>query len=227
MKRPAEANIHLVNTKSQLKPFTVITPQDHAIFNVYNGELRRDVSMYPWWNHWHAAQKPSDGRYAMADDNPSHSSLSNINWDAYELTENTHPKIMLHGLTNGKAEGLIPVTKSWSSPAALKSLPPQYSGGNYDPTERAYQITCLDNTKAADVNFTLEATDASPIENACFVIKNWGNRDISLKIDDKAVARSKAFRYGFRDTAEGTDLVIWLEKKTTKAVKVSLSVAKN
>lgn len=227
VKLPAEANIHLVNTKSQLKPFAVIAPSAHAIFNVYNGELRRDVSMYPWWNHWPAAQKPSDGRYAMADDNASHSSLSNINWDAYELTENTHTKIMLHGLTNGKAEGLIPVTKSWSSPANVKSLPPQYSGGNYDPTERAYQMTCLDNTKATDLSFTLEASDASPVENACFVIKNWGNRDISLKIDDKAVTRSKAFRYGFRDTAEGTDLIVWLEKKTNKAVKVALSVAKN
>lgn len=222
VKLPADANIHLVNTKSQLKPFAIIAPTAHAIFNVYNGELRRDVSMYPWWNHWPAAQKPSDGRYAMADDNPSHSSLSNINWDAYELTENAHTKIMLHGLTNGKAEGLIPVTKSWSSPATLKLATPQYSGGNYDPTERAYKITCLDNTKTTALNFTLDATDASPIENACFILKNWGNRDVTLKIDNIAVAKSKAFRYGFRDTADGTDLIVWIEKKATKPFKVAL-----
>ena len=216
----------MVNTKSQLKPFTIISPTAHAIFNVYNGELRSDVSMYPWWNHWPAAQKPSDGRYAMDADNPSHSSLSNINWDAYELTENTHTKIMLHGLTGGKAQDLIPVTKSWSKPAVLKLGTPQYSGGNYDPTERAYQITCLDNTKANNLTFTLEANADSPLENACFVVKNWGNRPVSLKIDGKAVAQSKAFRYGFRDTVDGTDLVVFIEKKSVKAVKVSLVAGK-
>jgi hypothetical protein len=83
----------------------------------------------------------------------------------------------------------------------------------------------LDNTKPSNLTFTLEATDASPIENACFVVKNWGNREVSLKIDGKAVPRSKAFRYGFRDSVEGTDLLVWIEKKTTKAVKVTLATA--
>jgi hypothetical protein len=221
VKLPADANIHLVNTKSQLKPFTIIAPQAHAIFNVYNGELRSDVSMYPWWNHWPAAQKPSDGRYAMADDNPSHSSLSNINWDAYELTENTHTKIMLHGLTNKKAGDLVNLTKSWSKPAELTlAKTPQYSGGSYDPTERAYQIACLNNTKASELALTLAANADSPIENACFVIKNWGNRPVSLKIDGKKEPRSKTFRYGFRDNMNGTDLVVWLEKTTTKPIKI-------
>jgi hypothetical protein len=194
------------------------------------------VSMYPWWNHWPAAQKPSDGRYAMDADNPSHSSLSNINWDAYELTENTHTKIMLHGLTNGKAQALIPLTKSWSKPAMLKLAPlqfregrdvvPPYLGGIYDPTERAYQITCLDNTKPSDLNFTLEANDNSPIENACFVIKNWGNRAVSLKLDGKAIPQNKAFRYGFRDGIDGTDLIVWIEKKSVKPIKIALIVGK-
>jgi hypothetical protein len=227
VKLPAEANIHLVNTKSQLKPFTIISPQAHAIFNVYNGELRSDVSMYPWWNHWPAAQKPSDGRYAMDADNPSHSSLSNINWDAYELTEDSHTKIMLHGLTKNKGQDLISLTKSWSQPPVLTlTRTPQYLGGNYDPTERAYQITCLDNTKTADLTFTLDVNDSSPIENACFVLKNWGNRAVSLKIDDKVVPRNKTFRYGFRDTAEGTDLVVWLEKKAVKGFKIVLAPEK-
>ncbi len=228
VKLPADANIHLVNTKSQLKPFTIISPKAHAIFNVYNGELRSDVSMYPWWNHWPAAQKPSDGRYAMSDDNPSHSSLSNINWDAYEITENTHTKIMLHGLTGGKAESLVNLTQSWSNPAALTlEKTPQYSGGLYDPTERAYQINCTDNTKSAELALTLAASTDSPIDNACFVIKNWGNRAVLLKIDGKNVPRSKAFRYGFRDTADGTDLVVWIEKKSMKPLKIALVVDKN
>ncbi len=220
---PEKANIHLINTKSQLKPFVIISPKANAIFNVYNGELRSDVSMYPWWNHWPAAQKPSDGRYAMTDDNASHSSLTNINWDAYELTEDTHTKIMLHGLTNKKAEDLRNLTNSWASPAKLNLVNnPSVSGGGYDPTERAYQFKA--NNQAKILNFALEANENSPIDNPCFVIKNWGNREVSLKIDGINVVRGKAFRYGFRDTEEGTDLVIYLEKKSVKPVNISITV---
>ena len=217
---PEKANIHLINTKSQLKPFAIIAPQANAIFNVYNGELRSDVSMYPWWNHWPAAQKPSDGRYAMSDDNPSHSSLTNINWDAYELTEDTHTKIMLHGLTNQKAENLRDLTKSWANPATIKFATNALMNV-YDPTERAYQI--MANEKINSLNFSIEANAESPIENPVFVVKNWGNRDVSLKMDDKIVPRGKAFRYGFRDGIEGTDLIIYLEKKSLKMVKITIS----
>jgi len=219
---PEKANIHLINTKSQLKPFVIIAPKANSIFNVYNGELRSDVSMYPWWNHWPAAQKPSDGRYAMTDDNASHSSLTNINWDAYELTEDTHTKIMLHGLTNKKAENLINLTNSWASPAKLNLGNNQsFTGGDYDPTERSYQIK--GNNHAKSLNFSLDANLNSPIENVAVVVKNWGNRDVSLKIDGANVARGKAFRYGFKDSIEGTDLVIYIEKKSVKPISISIN----
>jgi hypothetical protein len=219
---PEKANIHLINTKSQLKPFVIIAPKANAIFNVYNGELRSDVSMYPWWNHWPAAQKPSDGRYAMTDDNASHSSLTNINWDAYELTEDTHTKIMLHGLTNKKAENLSNLTNSWASPAKLNLGNNQsFTGGDYDPTERSYQIK--GNNHAKSLNFSLDANSNSPIENVAVVVKNWGNRDVSLKMDGANVARGKAFRYGFKDSIEGTDLVIYIEKKSVKPISISIN----
>lgn len=222
---PEKANIHLINTKSQLKPFVAISPKANAIFNVYNGELRSDVSMYPWWNHWPAAQKPSDGRYAMTDDNASHSSLTNINWDAYELTEDTHTKIMLHGVTNKKAEDLRNLTNSWASPAKLNlGTNPAFSGGEYDPTERAYQIRA--NSQVKSLNFSLEANVNSPIENASFVVRNWGNREVSLKMDGINIVHGKAFRYGFKDTEVGTDLVIYLEKKSTQPVKISINSLK-
>jgi hypothetical protein len=77
------------------------------------------------------------------------------------------------------------------------------------------------------LNFTLEANDNSPIENACFVVKNWGNRAVSLKIDGKPIAQSKAFRYGFRDGVEGTDLMVFIEKRAVKPLKISVVSGKN
>jgi hypothetical protein len=44
---------------------------------------------------------------------------------------------------------------------------------------------------------------------------------MSLKYS-KLVAHGKAFYNGFRDTDMGMDLVVWLEKKVVKAVRVSL-----
>ena len=55
------------------------------------------------------------------------------------------------------------------------------------------------------------------------MVKNWGNREVSLKVDGLSVPRGKAFRYGFRDGIEGTDLIIYLEKKSFKPVKITIS----
>jgi hypothetical protein len=132
---------------------------------------------------------------------------------------------MLHGVTNKKAEDLRNLTNSWASPAKLNlANNPSVSGGEYDPTERAYQIKASNQAKS--LNFSIEANTNSPIENVAFIVKNWGNREVSLKMDGVNVTRGKAFRYGFRDSVDGTDLVIYLEKKSVKPVKISLNLTK-
>lgn len=225
---PANANIHLINTKSVLKPFTIISPKANPIWDIYHGELRKEVSMFPWWNHWPAAQKASDGRYAMDADYASHSSLTHANWDPYKLTENSHTKIMLHGLSDGNLPELISLTKSWSEPARLLLADRNsFSGGEYDPSERAYLINCKVDDFASNLNFSLEANESSPLENVALVIKNWGTRGVSIRIDDELVGRGKSFRYGLRDGMEGTDLIVWIEKKSVKLVKISLLPEEN
>lgn len=71
---PANVSIQLVNTKSEYKPFLVVSPEANPLWDIYHGELRPQISMFPWWNHWPTAQKPSDGRYAMDSGQASHSS---------------------------------------------------------------------------------------------------------------------------------------------------------
>jgi Skp family chaperone for outer membrane proteins len=93
---PKGANIHWVNTKSKYKPLVIVSPDSDPVFDIYAGELRREVSMFPWWNHWPTAQKPCDGRYAWDSDLASHSSLSHCNWKAYSQTEDSMTKIMLN-----------------------------------------------------------------------------------------------------------------------------------
>jgi len=113
---PKNASIHWVNTKSQYKPFVIVRPQDNPVWDIYAGEPRRDVSMFPWWNHWPTAQKPSDGRYAVDSDLASHSFLSHCRWGPCAQTEDSMTKIMLDGLTDKSAAELVPMAKSWSTP---------------------------------------------------------------------------------------------------------------
>jgi hypothetical protein len=80
--KPDKANIKMINTRSDWQPFSMIRPQDNPYPDIYAGEIRREVSVFPWWNHWPVATKPTDGRYAMFADRPAHSSLSHWHWEA-------------------------------------------------------------------------------------------------------------------------------------------------
>ncbi|GIR18301.1 MAG: hypothetical protein CM15mP32_4880 [Flavobacteriaceae bacterium] len=97
---PDNANIKRINTKSKFKPFSIIRPIDNPTYDIYAGEIRRDVSVFPWWNHWPVATKATDGRYAQFSDRPAHSSLSHWHWDAFEMTDNSITKLMLIGMTD-------------------------------------------------------------------------------------------------------------------------------
>ena len=61
------ANISIINTKSKFKPVYIYEPGTLII--PYGGgavETRPWFSKFPIWNHWPAAQIPSDGRNALA-----------------------------------------------------------------------------------------------------------------------------------------------------------------
>jgi hypothetical protein len=114
----ADANIQLVNTRSSLKPFTIINPNDEPRWDFYNDLSRQAISIFPWWNHWPTAFHPSDGRYAMDSDRASHSSLTHAReWKPYKKTEYSETRLMMVGLTRENASGLAGLAKSWSDPA--------------------------------------------------------------------------------------------------------------
>ncbi len=224
-REPKNANIHLINTNSVYKPFVILLPQSEPSYDIYSGELRRDVSKFPWWNHWPTATKPSDGRYAMASDQASHSSLTHIFWKPYSQTKNSMTKIMLNGLTDTTADQLVPLAKSWSSPAEIKLSSGSFSSSGYDPAQRAYILSCSANGKPKQLKFELKASEQSPVINPAFVIKNWGESNPSLKINGKKFDQGPEFRFGHRRTIEGTDLIVWIKQQTTKPVQIVLSAS--
>ena len=227
VKLPENANIHWVNTKSKYKPFVAVSPASEPVWDIYAHELRRDISMFPWWNHWPTTQKPSDGRYAWDSDLASHSSLSHCHWKAYSQTEDSMTKIMLNGFTIKSAAELAPLAKSWSRPAELKLKKGLFGTGfvskGYDPTERAYHLVCKKSGKPSRLNFELAASKDSPVVNPAFVVKNWGEKGAALKINGKKIKQGKNFRVGHRHTVEGSDLIVWIKTESTKPVDIKLT----
>jgi hypothetical protein len=220
---PEGANIHWVNTKSKYKPIVIVSPDSEPEFDIYAGELRRDVSMFPWWNHWPTAQKPCDGRYAMDSDLASHSSLSHCSWKAYAQTETSMTKIMINGLTDKSAKEQLPLAKSWATPAELKVKGDGFYSDGYDPTQRAYVLNC--KSKGSVLNIQLAASDEQPIFNPAFVINGWGPSDAELKINGKEIKRGRDYRFGHRHGLEGSDLIVWIKAESTKPIQITLTPA--
>jgi hypothetical protein len=222
---PKNANIHLVNTKSKYRTFAVVTPESSPSITAYGGEIRREISIFPWWNHWPTSQNPSDGRYAMAADRAAHSSLTHIEWKEHSKTENTMTKIMLHGMTNKSAGQLAPLARSWAWPASLNIEGDDFLNKGYDQTERAYILEAKRAGKNDVLTFELDANEKSPVVNPAFVINNWGRADAKLSVNGKSIKRGRNFRLGHRHRLGNSDLIIWLEMDSFKPIRISVSPA--
>ncbi len=223
---PKEAIIHLVNTKSTWKPFVIVSPESDPSWDIYSHELRPDVSIFPWWNHWPTAQNPCDGRNAYDSDRASHSSLSHCFWNAWKETDNSVTKLMLNGLTPLSARDLVPLAKSWSYPPGLTLINHDgFEDLGYDPSERAYQIAVTHNPPGSGLEFILKGDQESPVINPCIVIRNWGDIIPQITVDGEKDRTGKAARYGFRNAERGVDLIIWLQKEAESEVQISIEPA--
>jgi len=222
-KDPRNANIQTVNTRSTYHPFSALRPQDEPQIDIYTAEIRRDVCVFPWWNHWPVAPRPTDGRYSMFDDRASHSSLSHWNWNPYEMTDTSITKLMLNGLTDKTVEELVPLTRSWANPPELSVVGSGFENEGYDPTDLAFHLTC--EIGAKPLTMKLAASQESPVVDPAFVVNNWGYGDADLQVNGKTIEQGKDFRVGHRERLDGTDLIVWFRFETTEPATIKLTPA--
>jgi len=237
------ANIHIVNYKSQYKPFLILTTDNPRLWLAgyrtgrfffperIAGEEPKGMSMplgskFWWWNHWPVAQHPNDGRIAEFPDRPSHSFTSTHDSDPYERTENSMTKIQLYGLTDKDAAGLVPLAKSWNHAPELKLTSSSVQSHGYDQSQRAYVVECINKGQPTRLDLEIAASSESPMVNSAFVFKNWGDAGVKLKVNNKTVKRGKSFRYGHNERLEGKDLIVWIELESIQPVKLSFTPSK-
>ncbi len=221
--KPQAPCVQIINTKSRFRPFTILRPQDQPTFDVYAGEIRRDVTIFPWWNHWPAASYPSDGRYAVAADRTSHSSLTHLQWNASAKGHHWLRKIMLAGLTEQPAAELLPLMRSWASPAPIKLTSKGFGNGTYDPSQKAYVLERVDAASAEELSLTLDASEEAPVLNPALVVKGWGSAAPQLVLNGRPLTRGTDYRIGHRQTLQSTDLIVWIKAHSTTPLELTLT----
>lgn len=229
--QPDKCNIQIVNSKSETRPFLIVSdknclkrdlePSDRPIFPVYRNEIRAP-QLFPWWNHWPTAELPSDGRYAEAPDRAAHSSLlTGMEWEDYEVTPTSRTRVHLQGLTRSRARDLVPMARSWLSPAPLEVKSADGVSQNFDVLDRAYHVRLADGVSA--ITLHIDANRGSPIVNLALVIENWqGDSLPSLTIDKTSIAEGRDYRVGHRSTLQSEDLIVWVRVQAAKPIQLSL-----
>jgi hypothetical protein len=223
--QPQNANIEYINTKSEARPFLVVSDKAPQ-FTPYNFEthILREHSIFPWWNHWPVAQIPSDGRWATEPDRVAHSSLTTgLEWEDYEVTENTRVRIMLHGLTEKAPVELVPLAKSWLRAPELRLATDGWASHGYDQAERAYRICRIGEGQDPSLSFEINGSEDNPLLNPAFIVEGWGEKEAKLSIDGRPLGRGPDFRQGHRMTLDGTDLIVWVRLESTRPVRMAFS----
>jgi hypothetical protein len=221
--KPANPNIQVVNLKSEWKPFEVVFPQ-HSSMEPYKSE--KTFFTFECWNHWPLAQIVSSGRPCLAADRPSHSSLSHIFWDPYETADRMQSKILMTGLTAKPIASLLPIAKSWITPAGLEVAGQDFRSDGFDPAQRAFVLSRTGGVGKSSLQLTLHATEDQPLVNPAFVVKNWGDEKPRLFLDGNQTPWGDDFRYGLIRGMEGTNLVVWMRRQTTRPLMLSITTGK-
>jgi len=205
--------------KSEYKPFQIFELECN--FTCFAHEHRKDVSHFPWWNHWPAAMIPSDGRYCQAADRPSHFSLAWGTPVPRKGENNTFIWTWMYGATKEDISSLTNQARSWTRPPEL-IIESGASEGIFDNTQRNYVITSSKAEEVNELKFSLKASEESPVSNPAFVIKNWGDNNIRIKVNGRTIKEGKSCRIGKIRTINQYDLVVWMEMESATDVEFSI-----
>lgn len=222
IKFPEDQKIQYINYTGKYDPVTI---GDFQRSDVYINRSQ-SYSVFPTWNHWPVAQILSDGRNAVFPDRTSHSSLTHVYPSIYKEKKYGptpyYEKILLEGMLNKSRKEIVAIARSWINPPKITDI--HGAEGSYDPSQRAYVLS----KENSNIQLSLNCSEESPLINVCFVIKEWNNDKYSIiSVDGRDITREDKLKQGImRDTNGTKKLVIWMQKKSTKPIKLNICTKK-
>jgi hypothetical protein len=211
--------IQQINYKSDYKPFTIANFSGGELYGDADGR-RAPYSRMVVYTHWPIGQLPTDGVRAIKPDRTSSNGYTHLMFDGSDKKgRNWAQRHMLEGMNSMSIDELRILAGSWLNPAELDDLRGGESSG-YDQSQRAYVL----NNMGADVFFTLMGAEDHPIENPCFVIKNWDRDKLAnLKINGKIIPSGRDLRQGIVTDTDGTEtLVVYTRLSATSPTEFHL-----
>jgi hypothetical protein len=212
-----DANIMLVNLKSEYKPYTIAMPYG--------------VRVQPY-------QQGGDYQYFTPRSRDETRGFRRaighfLNYQFYRRDSNTLEQVYFHGMTNAADPVKEVASLGWSwygEPVfQMEGVKADYNEFLYDPTQKAY-IVPRKGRGPIDLNFSLVDPDLSnplSIINPTFIVKDWDTPGVELKVDGKVIKPGKDFRIGYEQSATGKDLVLWLRMRSSKPVQFTITPVSN
>ena len=214
------ANIFVVNTKSEYHPFTIGREEGVSI-SPYAPERDPLPGIFQSWPQEPDREEGYDG-----------SALGHIlNRVHYQKTENTLTQIYLSGWTNSSAPDTIlaPLARSWLHAPEINMISKAPSSVyGYDPSQRTYLLE--NGNSSRGIEFEVAASEESPAVNPVFLINNWDDLEVDLELNGSVAEPGSGFRYGhynlvtMEDGHEWKDvLVVWVPVTSSEPLRIKLS----
>lgn len=146
---------------------------------------------------------------------PGHQIIAASNWTPWAGESNKKQWRMLVGLETDAKSTPRAAAQSWLSPPTLTIAGTGFQSSSYQAGEKAYLVGGKPDRAPGAVKMTLAGSPSSPVVNPAFVIKGWGKSPVNLTLNGTRAPWGPDSRHGYRKTATGADLVVWVRVTAT------------
>ena len=117
---------------------------------------------------------------------------------------------------------LVYLARSWARAPELVISGKDFRNSGFDISQRSYILENLSPGDPVKLECEIRAGEPSPMHNACFVVKDWGQGGAEIFLDGGKTEIGKNIRQGHIRRLAGTDLVLWIGMISKNPVKITL-----
>jgi len=219
---PQNLTMQLHNFKAQNKPFIIFEPGNemHYLKDMKIGS--KGMNVPGSCNHWPVGQQNCDGRSVQATDRPTSFLGFPISDPPIHEKDGRCWWNGLYGMTKKSMRDLTTTGRSWAYAPEFLISSGNYTVDGYDMSQRAYLITCMSKDNPQILKGEIKSSQDSPLAQACLYISKWGDRNCTIRINEKGAVRNKDYITDLIHKLEYTDLIIWIADESFDPLTIEI-----